>query len=231
MPARTKERYAAPPADTMFSREYYYHLLGPLKGKRLLEIACGEGRDACIAAYNGAEVFAYDLSPAAVDLTRRRAESNGLSSRVQLQVCGDLAAAFAGEQFDAVVGYAALHHLCLDGLGETIHSRLKAGGVAVFAEPVVNSRTLDFLRRLIPYRPVEITEDERPLNDRQIAELAKPFAAIQRREFECIARLYPVFSTHRMIVRALFRLDRVLMRVKAFRRFASVVVFALYRGQ
>src|SRR5437868_3873047 len=66
-----KRRYTSPPADTIFAREYYYHLLAPLKGQRILEIACGNGVDTCIAAYNGANVCAYDISPAAIELTRR----------------------------------------------------------------------------------------------------------------------------------------------------------------
>jgi 2-polyprenyl-3-methyl-5-hydroxy-6-metoxy-1,4-benzoquinol methylase len=222
-----KRRYANPPADTIFSKEYYFHLLSPQREKRILEIACGNGVDACLAAHLGAHVFAYDVSPAAIDLTRKRAEQNGLADRVHLQVCGDIEQAFAGEQFDAVMGFAALHHLNLNGLADRIRGRLKPGGVAVFAEPVVNSKTLDFVRRMIPYRPVEITEDEQPLNDRAIMELAKPFSRIRRREFECVSRVYPLFSRYSKLVSAAFWIDSWLMRVKPLRRFASVVVFAL----
>lgn len=222
-----KRRYAHPPADAIFSKEYYFHLLAPLQGKRILEIACGNGVDACLAAHFGAEVFAYDVSPAAIDLVRKRAQVNGLSDRVHLQVCGDIGEAFVGEQFDAVMGFAALHHLSLEGLGERIRARLKPGGVAVFAEPVVNSKTLAFVRKLIPYRPAEITEDEEPLNNRAIGKLAKPFGRIRRREFECVSRVYPLFSRYGKLVHQVHRLDSWLMRVKPLRRFASVVVFAL----
>jgi len=48
-----KQRYAAPPTNTIFPREYFYHLLAPLKDKDTLEIACGNGNDATICAYNG----------------------------------------------------------------------------------------------------------------------------------------------------------------------------------
>src|SRR5262245_1466436 len=67
---RDLQRYSNPAADTIFAREYYYHLLAPLQGKKVLEIACGSGFDTCLAARFGAEVYAYDLSQAAVDLTR-----------------------------------------------------------------------------------------------------------------------------------------------------------------
>ena len=49
---RDRVRYTSPPANTIFPREYYYHLLAPLKGKDVLEIACGNGIDASICAHN-----------------------------------------------------------------------------------------------------------------------------------------------------------------------------------
>lgn len=222
-----KRRYANPPANTIFLKEYYFHLLGSLRGKRILEIACGNGIDACLAAQYGAEVYAYDVSPAAIDLVRKRAEANGLSNRIHLQTCGEIDLAFEGEKFDIVMGFTALHHLALDGLAQRIRERLKPGGMAVFAEPVVNSKALAFVRKRIPYRPVDITEDELPLNDCAIAELARPFGRIRRREFECISRIYPLFVRYRKLVRAVHRIDSWLMRIKPLRRFASVVVFAL----
>src|SRR4051794_23550850 len=65
-----KKRYARPTAETIYPKEYHYHLLGALQGKKVLEIACGGGVDACLAAYNGADVYGYDISQAAIDLTR-----------------------------------------------------------------------------------------------------------------------------------------------------------------
>ena len=226
---RDKQRYANPPATTMFSKEYCYHLLGGLQGKKVLEIACGNGVDTCLAAFYGADVSAYDISPAAIHLTRKRAEANGLSDRIHLEACGDLTQAFAGEEFDAIVGYAALHHLPLAGLGEQLRDRLRPGGVAVFQEPVVNSPLLARVRQWIPYLPTAVTDDEEPLNDRVIAELAQSFDRLQRREFECVSRIYPLLKRYRPLVRALFRLDRQLMKIKPLRRFASVTAFGLYR--
>lgn len=224
-----KRRYASPPGDTPFSREFYYHLLAPLRGKKVLEIACGGGLDTCLAAFFGAEVYAYDVSSAAVELTRKRAAVNGLSDRVHVEVCGDLEQAFAGETFDAVMGFAAVHHLPREALGGKILARLKSGGVAVFVEPVINSRLQDSIRKRIPYRFTEPTEDEEPLNDAVIAALAEPFSRARRREFEFVSRVYPLFASHRSLVRALHWMDSRLLSIKPLRRFASVVVFGLYR--
>lgn len=226
-----KRRYAAPPANTVFPREYFYHLLSPLEGKDTLEIACGNGIDACLCAHYGANVRAYDLSSNAVELTRRRARVNGLAERVQARVAEDLGWAFAGERFDAILGYAALHHLPLQGLAERVYERLRPGGVAVFAEPVVNSRALQALRRCIPYSFAEPTEDEQPLNDEQIARFERVFDRSVKRHFQCVSRVWPLFRGCWPVVAGLHRVDGHLMRLPWLRRFATVVVFGLYRDR
>ena len=141
-------RYTNPPPNTIFPREYYYHLLSPLKGKRVMEIAAGNGIDAALLTHNGADLACYDLSPKSIDMVQRRCETNGTADRLRTQVTGDFDQAFAGETFDHIVGYAALHHLPdMDTLGQRIYDRLTPGGCAVFAEPVLNSNTLGFIRR------------------------------------------------------------------------------------
>lgn len=226
-----RTRYAAPSADTVYPREYFFHLLNPKPGMKMLEIACGNGIDASIAAVNGADVFAYDLSPQAIDMTRRRAAANGVSERVHTMVSCEIEDAFSGQTFDAITGYAALHHLPLQGLGERVCARLKPGGVAVFAEPVVNSDALARLRNMLPIRPADVTPDERPLNDADITELARSFGGrVTRREFQCVSRVYPLLPQWWPLIASLHHLDAGLMRLPALRKFASVVVFSLTRA-
>ena len=221
-------RYTHPSFNTIFPREFYYHLLAPLAGKDVLEIACGNGIDASICAHNGANVHAYDLSPASIQLTQKRANVNGVADRVHTQVCGDLDEAFATQKFDAVIGYATLHHLPLNGLAKRIRRRLKPGGVAVFAEPVINSRALNLLRKCIPYSPHEMTEDEKPLTDADIDAFAKPFNRLVRREFQLTSRIWPIFPNNWPLCVGLHKLDAKLLKLPIMRRFASVVVFAVY---
>ena len=222
-------RYTNPGANTIYPREHFYHLLGPLDGRDVLEIACGNGVDASLCAFNGANVFAYDLSAEAVAMTRRRAEINGVADRVLVQRTGEIDLAFPGRQFDRIIGYATLHHLPMDGLAARIGARLRPGGVAVFAEPVVNSRTLLALRRCIPVKFAEDTDDETPLSDALIAQFARPFDSFQRREFQCVSRIWPWFASRWSLVRAVHGLDYLLMKLPMLRRFATVVVFAVGR--
>lgn len=225
-------RYTNPPAHTLFPREYFYHLLAPLTGKRTLEIACGNGIDASICAHNGAKVHAYDLSPQSIAMTRKRAEVNGLSDRMTLETGGDLRRAFPGETFDAIMGYAALHHLpaTMGELAHQVRSRLNPGGVAVFAEPVINSKALHAVRRAIPLAVAQDTEDEQPLTDANIAAFARPFDRMVRREFQMISRIWPLLPPNCWaLTKSLHWMDAQLLKWPALRRFATVVVFAVYR--
>jgi 2-polyprenyl-3-methyl-5-hydroxy-6-metoxy-1,4-benzoquinol methylase len=226
-----RARYSDPPADTIYPREFFYHLLSPLRGKSVLEMACGNGIDASLCAHNGATVHAYDVAEASIDMVRRRANINGIAERVHTQVTGDFDAAFAGDSFDAIVGYAALHHLPMTELAERVYQRLRPGGVAVFAEPVINSRALHALRRCVPYSFWENTEDETPLDDEAIADFAAPFDRFVRREFQLTSRLWPMFPNCFALAKLLHGIDRVLLKAKFMRRFATVVVFGLYRDR
>ncbi len=227
-----KLRYTAPSAKSIFPREYFYHLLAPLSGKRVLEIAAGNGIDASLCAHNGAIVHAYDLSQKSIDMVNRRAMVNAVANRVHTQVTGEFNDAFPGQTFDAILGYAALHHLPdMEKLSQQVYDRLNPGGVAVFAEPVVNSKALDRLRRLIPYSIHEMTEDELPMDDRRIAEFARPFDRMVRREFQLTSRLWPIFPNNWPLAVALHKLDSGLLKLPLLRRYATVVVFGLYKKQ
>jgi len=226
-----KQRYTNPGANTIYPREFYYHLLAPLKGKDTLEIACGNGIDASICAYNEANVHAYDISSQSIEMVRKRAEVNGVSDNLQLQVTGHFDQAFAGQKFDHIIGYAALHHIPLEGIAEQVYDRLKPGGTAVFAEPVINSTALHTLRRCVPYYFFPPTDDEQPLNENDIAEFAKPFDRMVKREFQLTSRIWPAFPNCWPLVKALHELDYWLLKLPFMRRFATVSVFALHRDR
>jgi len=226
-----RQRYSNPPANTIFPREYYFHLLNPLAGKDVLEIASGNGIDACIAAHNGANVHAYDISANATAMVRRRAELTGVGQRVTTEVTGVFGEAYAGRKFDAIMGYAALHHIPLEGMAEQIYDRLKPGGAAVFAEPVINSQWLYALRKCVPYTIDDPTEDEVPLNDADIAALAQPFDRVQKRYFQVTSRVWRMWASNWALAKGLHQLDALLMRLPGVEKLATVAVFSLHRDR
>ncbi|MFN3485965.1 MAG: methyltransferase [Planctomycetota bacterium] len=72
-----------------------------VKGKSVLDLGCGTGIFALVAARLGArDVWATDVSSAAVETTRRNAARNGLEVHVKQ---GDLFEPVRGRRFDVIV--------------------------------------------------------------------------------------------------------------------------------
>lgn len=78
------------------------------KGLDVLEIGLGLGADHERFAHAGANLHGVDLTPRAVELTRRRLEMQGLVS--ELRVGDAEALPFADERFDLVYSWGVIHH-------------------------------------------------------------------------------------------------------------------------
>lgn len=98
-------------------------------GKCTLEIGVGLGADHQQFAQAGAELYGIDLTPRAVDHTRRRLEAFGLKSTIAVGDAENLA--FPDNNFDIVYSWGVLHHSpdTPRAIGE-VHRVLKPGGVA-----------------------------------------------------------------------------------------------------
>jgi SAM-dependent methyltransferase len=79
-----------------------------LNGKDVLEIGCGTGVHARLLAAAGARVSAVDLTPTAVELTRRRLELAGLHADVREADAESLP--YADGSFDFVWSWGVIHH-------------------------------------------------------------------------------------------------------------------------
>ena len=73
---------------------------GVTTGSRVLDVACGPGTLALLAAQRGCQVTAVDFASAMIDELRERIKSTGLA--VTAQVADGQALPFAAAQFDAV---------------------------------------------------------------------------------------------------------------------------------
>src|SRR5436190_16037704 len=87
----------APAAPSLELLKYLFSV----RGKSVLDLGCGTGLFAVAAAKLGAaEVWATDVSPAAIDATRRNAERNGVDVVAK---AGDLFEPVAERTFDLIV--------------------------------------------------------------------------------------------------------------------------------
>ncbi|UQZ35516.1 XRE family transcriptional regulator [Paenibacillus sp. PK3_47] len=80
--------------ETYKTKDYYWgtepnkvcyqvlQLMPPARHLRLLDIGCGEGKDAVFFARNGYEVSAFDVTDAGIEKTRRLAEQAGVRLNV-----------------------------------------------------------------------------------------------------------------------------------------------------
>ena len=82
---------------------YSYSLLQEISGKKVLEIGCGSGKQACYFAAQGAEVTGIDISLESLNAAERRAQAHNLS----LYCISYYHTSIVKFEF-----YFNLHHLC-----------------------------------------------------------------------------------------------------------------------
>ena len=97
--------FAQRPGDPPFSGLIPY---AELRDKDVLEIGCGTGVHARLLAEAGARLTAVDLTPTAVELTKRRLELAGLEADVREADAESLP--FLTAAFDFVWSWGVVHH-------------------------------------------------------------------------------------------------------------------------
>ncbi|MCS7210034.1 MAG: class I SAM-dependent methyltransferase [Chloroherpetonaceae bacterium] len=100
------------------------------RGKSVLEIGCGNGADGVLFAQHGAIYTGVDLTPTAVEATRKHFAVMNLPGTFQVENAESLS--FADEQFDIVYSHGVLHHTPnpINAFNE-VYRVLKKGGRAI----------------------------------------------------------------------------------------------------
>src|SRR5690606_38721064 len=146
---------SATTTETSWFALYQKDFRNRIKGKKVLEMGCGDCVNAAVMAALGAEVYANDIADSSGKIVEALNEAYQFQYSITF-VKGDfLMNALTAKEFDFVVGKAFLHHLEIPLEREFLKENarlLKDNGEARFFEPAVNSNILDEIRWYIPVK-------------------------------------------------------------------------------
>jgi SAM-dependent methyltransferase len=215
LPAADIRRYYRPRPDTVFPREYAFHLLGDVEGRTILDLGCGDGVNTVILASLGARVVSLDISEKSLELTGQRATANRVDNRVQLLHSDATAIPIDAGSVDAVLCTGLLHHVDPITTARQMRRVLRPGGLAVFDEAVAG--------------PTPFTEDNSHLNLTKVDAVCRAVGRSgRRREFWLTTRFISRMParTFSSAAKAAQRVDAaVLHRFPFARKLASPMVW------
>lgn len=181
MAAGEIEIESMPPREySPFDSQFEDSLLaaGDLAGRTVLDLSCGFGDLTLRLIDAGASVTSLDLSPASIDVTRRRIELFRPDADVAYVVASAEHTGLRDSSFDVVVGKWVLHHLDLSRAAREARRVLKPGGLGIFIKTSALNPVMRFARRrLAGLGPIGRygTVHERPLGKEDLALLHSEF--------------------------------------------------------
>lgn len=165
------------------SVRYAHALMGPLKGKNVLDVGCGTGIHLVWLAKNGANVTGIDVSDKRIEMARKVVKNQGLEERVSLYPKGAEDTGLPGESFDIVYGQDIL--MFLDGRFDLFISEarriLKKGASLIFSEALDGHPIARCYRKYMA--PAEWKEFTHYFNLKYIADFKKAFDYVDYKTF------------------------------------------------
>ncbi|HBP51129.1 MAG: Methyltransferase, UbiE/COQ5 family [Candidatus Shapirobacteria bacterium GW2011_GWE1_38_10] len=163
-------------AITAPENEYILKYLGPLKGKRILEVGCGFGEASVYFAKKGARVVASDISQKMVDFVKKLSKLNGVETKVLKFSCNRIP--FPDNSFDVVYAANVLHHVDIESSVKEIKRVLKKGGSFVAWDPLIHNPLINVYRK----KAFKVrTKNEHPLKLSEVITIRSYFRSVRIR--------------------------------------------------
>jgi SAM-dependent methyltransferase len=166
-------------APTALENQFILSRMGPLEGKRLLDIGAGLGESSVYFALKGARVTTVDVSPGMVETALTLGRKYG----VELEgiVAGAENLGVQAESYDFIYIANTIHHVQdRASLFEGMSRALKPGGRFFSYDPLAYNPVINIYRRMA----TEVrTPDESPLTAADLKCARKYFRHVGHREF------------------------------------------------
>ncbi|MBN1874738.1 MAG: class I SAM-dependent methyltransferase [Anaerolineae bacterium] len=202
----TPEKFVIDPEKLSIEKLDLIKAMSDIEKKQILEFGSGRGEFSVALAKLGGIVTGIDIGENLIELARRVATTNNVDCEFVVGSIDKLQ--FEDNLFDFVVGNGILHHLpkkaVLNSLNEA-YRVLKPGGMALFTEPIENSRVFDFVQNLFPVgrRPSILQRakwiafleaaDDRALSNAELTDAKGCFREIEFKYYGLLIRLTRLF--------------------------------------
>ena len=179
--------------------QHSYTFLGDLRGKKLLEIGCGSGEQACFFALHGAEVTVIDISLESLKMTKKLAEDKKLTIYARQMNAEQLS--FPSGSFDLVYINSTLMHVNKLKVFEECSRILNKDGKAVIVEPLQYAPFVQLYRLFSSYRRMK----PKYATFKMFQEGKKYFSLFQHKEFYFLAPLFlPVYRFNSVFLHEIY---------------------------
>ncbi len=173
------------------AEQFHLDVLGDITGALVLDYGCGTGGSSRLLKARGANVIAFDLSYARLQVAKKGMIVDNGEYIPKFTQCAAELLPFQEGTFDYVIGKQILHHLNIDLAVEEIKRVLRPGGKATFLEPLIHNPFLEGYRRLTPHLR---SPTEKALSLRDVERIGRNFSHWEQKEF-CLFSILPALMS------------------------------------
>lgn len=174
-------------------RERLFLELGNIKGKKILEIGCGDGEISVICSLLGANVEGVDISRKLISIAQKRAQVNHVADRCSFRIFNLEHGINNIKQYDFVISYGVLHHTQFRKYFVSIMNSLKPNGMFIMVEPVDLAKNFNIAIRKLGINIRQKSNDEKPLAPSDINYIEKNSHIIIMTGYNFTARISRLF--------------------------------------